>query len=1646
MIKAIVVALLAISATRQACDVGCLKCNSSGDCLIPDILNSYYLNGTTATKVSLTNCTLNSFDGKCVSCSSGYYLDSATNKCVAVATSGLITNCATYSSATSCSFCNSSYYLSNNACVAVETKISNCDIYSGASACSFCSNGYLLSLDNKSCVATPSISNCGDFTFVKCNTCDSGYVLNPNNYLSANLIATSAADRITLAFFAYNLIDSRSQSVSQNACQVESTANCALFDQGTNTCTQCSSGYYLDATTVGCIVFPDEPIENCLTYTSVNVCSECIAGHYFKSSSCTQITGTEVITNCTTYNGKASSVQCLTCNNNFFLSSNSCTARNVSADNKIANCATKENAADKCATCASGFVLASDGGQCFTVISNCATYVSTATGLVLKCNACNSSYYLTNTDASGANSCQQGTVENCSVYPTGSGTTCNTCANKYYLSGNTCVAHVNIDKCTTYNTNTANYCSVCTNPGYFNFSIAKNCQTLATGTINNCATYSGDLTAPQCATCNSGFYLNSNSCLAVEINFCLALDASNDCSLCASGYYLAANKKLCIAPPAFVTDNCLLNNTVNAAGNSGLIDAASCSVCQNGAVPFNLNKYYGCITTAEAAQFKTATLVDGCVKYNNDMKCVQCDLDKTKPNLDTVANLCLATCETGIIRYIISTFNGGYNIEKINVCRDNSIVAAITDCELYALNLDSGSVDAYICIKCKSAFLNIVNINEAGYSNVDPAATNLNSYFPSAFAKYPSVTCEALTTTNVNGSSSLIANCSYYLALPGSNNTCYRCNMGYQGTNGDAGTITACNVIGGCSSDRYYNLHPKFNNLATCHKCNNSSNIPFLAYNAVDSADPEFTGFSRYNLTRVNGNTYIDDTDTINSRNIECRSFDKSTFAITSTNYAIDTNCGLGVLNINSDGDFVNGTAYGTFCAACKPGFKPTAATIGYIQATCTAIVNCSTNSNYFNACSSCNTGFILKYDNTSGNIDFTACLSVPTATSAKFNNCMAALPVDATTTATSCKICKTGYFLNSDNVCDKYAPVNCLSGYFNPIQTENGLDITLDWSLWLNSNSVGCSKCSDNFVAYQFITAKATCVRSDWVAQSVDTQTSTNYITNCKNYNVVLGVANLRNCNTCNTNYVPSATVAGGTYTEDNASCFINTSINNCAVASSAALCVECKNATYSLKSNKCELGNIANCVAYNYNDSKAAVTCVTCAPDYYLDTAKNTCVMGEIYNCKVLTNNSSKSCTTCADGYVNVGGGLDNYHYCYPKDSSLGCNQMNVVNDAIYNGGQITCTSCTSPASQLVGSPAITAAKSICMAHAPVSNCKSFNIGSTLSTSNFLCSECNAGFYLNSNKRCVARVNQPAKCSAYTVTDDTCSKCDNTSYLANSSKNCVDYPKGILGCRTYSNAITCTACKDGRYLSNNVCPKVTTAITNCFYYSSNTTCSTCGTGYALINNACVKATANNCATYTSDTVCATCPSGSVLQTTNSITSCISLTKTGCSVINIISPYECTACTGSYYLESGECKAPTAISNCGAYATKTTCSRCNKGYALSADKTSCVNSVPTVSYVDSQCIDSQVVSTPACSRCSPGYYFITGACTGTCNTGSASGCLACDPKKATTCYVCKSGYYQSKDGVCNINNPAESNAMIMGILTAMIALISLIL
>ena len=1658
MIKTIIIVVLAITATKQACDVGCLKCSSTGDCLIPDILNSYYLNGTTATKASLPNCALNNLDGKCVACSSGYYLDSATSKCVSNPTTG-ITNCAYYGSATSCNICNQDYYLNNNACVAVESKISNCAAYIGASTCSNCAKNYLLSLDSKSCAASPSIPNCGDFTFVKCNTCDSGYVLNPNNYLDLNLASTSPADKNTLASFANSINDISSSNVAQNACQVQSTKYCNLFDQGTNTCTTCSSGYYLDATNANCIVFPDEPIENCQTYTSVNTCSVCVAGYYFKSGICTQITGTDIIVNCSTYKGDASTVQCSACSANFFLSNNTCAARTLSADNKIANCATKNVSADTCAACSSGFVLASDNQFCFTAIANCKVYDSIPTGQINKCKSCNSGFYLTNLDSTGTNSCLQGNVVGCSEYPNAAPATCTTCLNKYLTSPTLCTLQTDIAKCDTYSSTESMTCLKCNNPGYFNFFLEKYCQNIPSASlITKCVSYGGDLTAPTCSVCADGYFVKANVCVATNIPNCLTISDAGLCTACKTGFAIALDGATCVSALNFITDNCLTNSTVDVS-NTESAKNADCRVCQNGAIPFDQKNYYVCISYAEALQYSASAPTEGvsgsnkCIKYNSSFECVQCDVDSATPYLNTTTKTCVASCTNNSYKkYIYGKVDSAdantFNILQLNVCFEG----AVAGCEVYAPDLTNDET-TFICVKCQSTYHNILAPAESAYTNVDPSGTSSGTFFISAFAKFPKVTCGLISAVLKLGGNDLInsvktiANCAYYFQEANANEySCLRCDMGYVGTVNSGNKIEACTRNTECSIEKYYNLDSAINNLASCHKCS-SSGIPFIAYSATDPKGTAYANFAKYKLA---WSTNFLDASGIAS-NIACRANASSTFSGLAS-YILPEKCGLAVIVINSNGLFTDlpapaDSSYGIFCAACAPRYKPTLLTSNsagqlYVKKACTEITNCASSSTYFNACSACNTGFILAY--ASNNVDFTTCLAITQTTSLLFDNCLAASASAVTATnAGTCKVCKTGFFLNSDSVCERYQPVNCNTSGFIPVQTKSSSS-TLDWSLALNATTVGCNKCSSG-IAYKMDNSKVTCMKSDWVSKSVDTQTAvtTTFIKYCKNYQIDTTLANNRKCNVCNTTNVISGVLNSGTVTQNGLSCFNNSQLLNCAVASTETSCIQCADATFSLKGVKCELGNIANCVAYNYNNSLPNITCVDCAADYYLDTAKNSCALGQIYNCKRLANNNDgKLCTICMDGFVNISVDAGN-GYCYPKDTSIGCNGMTIINDTTY-GGRINCNSCTNSATQAYGSAPLTSTKTICMAHHLIGNCKSYGIGNNINTSTFRCTECNAGFYLSQSvNRCVARINQPAKCTLYSVTDDTCNTCDSTSYLSNASKACTDYPKGILGCRTYSNATTCTACKDARYLSANACPKVTTAIANCLYYSSNTACFLCNLSYALINNTCVKASATNCATYTSDTVCATCPVGHVLQTANSLTNCIAQTKTGCALVDVNTPYNCLACTGVFYLEAGECKIPTTIVNCAAYDSKLTCSQCSKGFALSVDKTACVNSVPTATYIDTQCTDSQINSTPVCSRCGAGFYFVNGACTGTCNSGSASGCLACSPKTATTCYVCKSGFYQNKDGVCKPNVVVPASTFIQGTFAVLVALVA---
>lgn len=1652
MMKAILIAIIAIASTRQACDKGCLKCNANSECLVADIYADYYLNGTTATASNLSNCSIGGHDGKCTVCDPKYYIDGTTGKCVAVATAALIANCDYYGSATGCIACAKDYFLNANACSAVETKISNCNYYAGTSTCSICASGYLSSLDNKSCVSAPSVTNCGDFSFVKCNTCASGYVLNPNNYIRTSIDLSIASNKHLLAEWAYYINDNIAGTMAQNACQTESTTGCAVYDQGTNTCTTCGDGRYID-NTAQCILFPAEPLENCRHYSAATTCSQCNDGFYLKSGVCTAVVP-PANNFCATYNASATTQVCQVCQSNYYLSGSNCIERVNSKDNLITNCAAKDPSADRCLTCATNFILTTDGLQCVAVIANCSTHSAIIKDQKLSCTACASTFYISSindANSTTTNECLPGTVANCSRYTDNSATQCNQCVNGFLLQNSVCNPHNTITGCTLYSTATLHTCSVCTDSTNYNFSIENICQSIPNDKlITQCATYSGsDLQNPVCDTCNTGYYKSGNTCAQAVAN-CNAMNGEL-CTGCKQGYALNHESKVCIVPFTNITDQCLENSTIDT-NNAETVANVSCNVCKEHAAPFDFENHYICLSATETLQLSAGTtaIQTFCLKYDNDMKCTQCDVDSTNKFLDTTLtpDSCVVNC--GDRPHFKYKMDEEGQILQLNTCYDIAVdgdnlditVASLVGCDVFASDL-TGDFDDYICLKCKSGYAPVTSFAQSRYSNVNPDATNLASFFASAFARYPSVTCVAINNTNTFGANAqLLDNCAYYFQQDDTVFFCLRCRHKYTGTiTGANNYISACIEDTGCATEVQYNLHPYINNIASCHKCANTSQIPFIAFNTDTESDNDtyyqFISFAAYNSAKT-GNVFANANGT--QKNIVCRANSQATFGIPADDYKVDANCGIGVLHINTNGVSNNTSTFGSYCAACKPGFTATPhADLPHIQLSCTAIAQCAATSTYFNACSTCNNGYIHKYlvAANATNVKHDTCLQIDTALANKLANCYAAeADANTATKAGECKVCKTGYSLNADGYCESFTPANCAAGSFR-FRNEFDSD-DWNWSIWVNGNGVGCNKCSNSFVAVKVAASRKVCLNSIWVTSNVDSiaRSNANYIPNCKYYDADI-YDNGRKCNTCDTNYVLHS--SGDDL--DRTKCYINTSIANCKYATSATVCIECISSAYSLRNNKCETGAIANCAAYNFDENNTSVKCTQCNPDFYLDTTNNACVLGRIHNCRVLTNNDGTGCSACQDNYARLVDNNNKGYYCYPQDVALGCGAMVFTTNAYPH--TVTCNTCANTATQIPAAPLAAANKTVCMAFAPITNCQSYDVLEDVTRPLFTCSNCNPAFYL-SNNRCVARINQPAKCIAYSPVDDICTSCDNTSYLSNSNRACTDYPKGILGCRTYSSATTCTACTSGRYLSANTCPRVTTAITNCTFYSANNVCSTCEKGYVLINNTCVKATAANCATYTSETVCATCEAGSALETTANVTNCVVKSKTGCATIDINSPYNCLACSGNYYLDAGECKNPTTITNCAAYSAQTTCSRCNAGYALSVDKTACVNSLPTASYIDGNCSDSQIVSTAVCSRCDTGFYFVNGACTGSCNSSTASGCLACNPKTPTVCYICETGFWQNKDGKCNEIATDTSNVMITRVLSVLIAVISL--
>ena len=166
---------------NRTCSKGCLKCLSTGECVICDIQNNYARISGTCVQNNMENCKLRDFNGNCLVCENRYFLDFG--KCVS-AQDNVIQNCDIYFTATSCQQCAMTFYLKNGECLKVGQEITNCLVYnSDASKCSLCKEGLILSLDLLNCdevSVTNPIPNCMSYSLIGCKECKSSYSVNLN--------------------------------------------------------------------------------------------------------------------------------------------------------------------------------------------------------------------------------------------------------------------------------------------------------------------------------------------------------------------------------------------------------------------------------------------------------------------------------------------------------------------------------------------------------------------------------------------------------------------------------------------------------------------------------------------------------------------------------------------------------------------------------------------------------------------------------------------------------------------------------------------------------------------------------------------------------------------------------------------------------------------------------------------------------------------------------------------------------------------------------------------------------------------------------------------------------------------------------------------------------------------------------------------------------------------------------------------------------------------------------------------------------------------------------------------------------------------------------------------------------------------------
>jgi hypothetical protein len=273
---------------------------------------------------------------------------------------------------------------------------------------------------------------------------------------------------------------------------------------------------------------------------------------------------------------------------------------------------------------------------------------------------------------------------------------------------------------------------------------------------------------------------------------------------------------------------------------------------------------------------------------------------------------------------------------------------------------------------------------------------------------------------------------------------------------------------------------------------------------------------------------------------------------------------------------------------------------------------------------------------------------------------------------------------------------------------------------------------------------------------------------------------------------------------------------------------------------------------------------------------------------------------------------------------------------------------------------------------------------------------------------------------CKKYLAEAEGCEICEDNYYATNEGKTCKNKPDGVIQCEVYSDFGKCSKCLKDHFLSNNQCIPVTQTVDRCLYYRADGMCQECEESNYLneSTNQCEETSISNCEIFSSVKTCKKCKPNYVLTWNDQELTCEESGISDCLRSVGGSTPICIKCVDDKTLSTDKTKcesSPVTIVNCDKYYSTSQCQRCKEGYYLSKDWKSCIQKLPSVKAVQTNCISEVQTRDVLCDMCKPGYKKND---KGECVSCGGNGCSICG-SGFTSCNLCQSPFYMNSELKC---------------------------